>query len=64
MARPFYSLWPAQPVGLSGTLTVRVYVVQVHSLHQTVGPAPRESNSRHPTPVKVTGRLCACAHRP
>ena len=33
-------------VGMSGTLTARVYVVQVHSVQQIVEPAPRESNSR------------------
>ena len=33
-------------VGMSGTLTARVYVVQVHSVQQIVESAPRESNSR------------------
>ena len=42
-------------VGMSGALTARVYVVQVHSVQQIVEPAPRESNSRasaalHPCP--------------
>ena len=33
-------------MGMSGALTARVYVVQVHSVQQIVRPAPRESNSR------------------
>ena len=33
-------------VGMSGTLTARVYVVQVHGVQQIVEPALCESNSR------------------
>ena len=51
-------------VGLSGTVTVRVYVVQVYSLHQIKRPAPHESNSRasaalHPCPGDRWA-LCLC----
>ena len=51
-------------VGFSGTLTVRVYVVQVHSLPQIRVPGPCESNSRasaapHPCPGD-SWALCLC----
>ena len=55
-------------VGMSGTVTARVYEVQVHSVQQIVEPALRESNSRaSAAPHHFVGdrwALCLSTHMP